>query len=182
MELLYVTDGSGVSRPAKEVQCAHCGVRFLKPVRFCKEGQPSFCSKSCYSTSRRKRVTVSCALCGKSKEIQESKYRASKNKIFFCSRACKDKGQKLESGIPDILPDHYGTGRNTYRARCFSHHQHKCCVCGESLIVEVHHLDHDHDNININNLVPLCPTHHAYMHSPHKKVIEGKVLKYMSNF
>ena len=182
MEQLRVTDGSGASRPAKELQCAYCGARFLKPLRFCKEDKLSFCSKTCASMYRRKRVTVSCALCGKTKDIQESKYIASKNKIFFCSRKCKDKGQKLESGLTDILPNHYGTGHSTYRARCFSRHQHKCCICGESLMVQVHHLDHDRNNSNITNLVPLCPTHHAYMHSVHKKLIEDKVLEYMRNF
>lgn len=182
MESLRVIDGSGVSRPARELQCAHCGAKFLKPSRFCEEGKPAFCSRACASTYRRKRVTVFCALCGKSKEIPESRYTTSKNKIFFCSRACKDKGQKLESDLTSILPGHYGTGRTTYRARCFSRHKHKCCVCGESLIVEVHHLDRDRNNININNLVPLCPTHHAYMHSVHKELIEDKVLEYMRNF
>lgn len=182
MESLRVIDGSGISRPAKELQCAHCGARFLKPLRFCKDGKPSFCSRSCASTYRRKRVTVTCALCGKTKDIPENRYTNSKNKIFFCSRACKDKGQKLESGLTSILPDHYGTGQYTYRTRCFSRHPHKCCICGESLIVEVHHLDHDRTNSNINNLVPLCPTHHAYMHSTHKELIEDKVLAYIRNF
>lgn len=182
MEQLRIIDNSGVSRPAKKLQCAHCGTIFLKPSRFCKDGKPAFCSRSCASMYRRKRVTVTCALCGKSKDIQESKYIDSKNKIFFCSRKCKDKGQKLEAGLTDIQPDHYGTGHSNYRSRCFSRHQHKCCVCGESLIVEVHHLDRDRNNSNINNLVPLCPTHHAYMHSVHKKLIEDKVLEYMSNF
>ena len=59
-----------------------------------------------------------------------------------------------------------------YRTICFYHHDKKCVVCGEENIVEVHHYDEDHNNNAPKNLVPLCPTHHQYMHSSYKRMVE----------
>lgn len=40
----------------------------------------------------------------------------------------------------------------------------RCCVCGISN-VQIHHLDEDRGNNQIDNLCPLCPNHHAEVHS-----------------
>lgn len=40
----------------------------------------------------------------------------------------------------------------------------KCCICGFDSIVELHHIDEKHDNHSLNNLVGLCPNHHAMIH------------------
>lgn len=66
-----------------------------------------------------------------------------------------------------------------YRTICFRFHEKECIICGEANIVEVHHLDEDHTNNDKRNLVPLCPTHHAYWHSRYKYLIETKVLEYV---
>lgn len=69
-----------------------------------------------------------------------------------------------------------------YSTICFKYHQHKCCVCGEEKIVAVHHYDGNHNNNEISNLVPLCPTHHCYIHSNYKDEIIDKVDEYRNNF
>jgi len=40
----------------------------------------------------------------------------------------------------------------------------KCCICDFNSIVELHHLDEDHSNSSIENLIGLCPNHHAMIH------------------
>lgn len=65
---------------------------------------------------------------------------------------------------------------------CFKNHAKECVVCGETKIVAVHHYNHDHEDNRPENLVPLCPTHHAYMHSRFKKLIEEKVRDYVQYF
>lgn len=40
------------------------------------------------------------------------------------------------------------------------------CVCGETLLLEVHHIDGNHENNDPSNLRCLCPTHHRAMHTP----------------
>lgn len=67
---------------------------------------------------------------------------------------------------------------NSYRTICFEHHEKKCVICDEELIVAVHHYDEDHSNNDPTNLIPLCPTHHKYIHSGYKHLIEEQVEKY----
>lgn len=43
----------------------------------------------------------------------------------------------------------------------------------------VHHLDENKKNNNYKNLIPMCPTHHQYMHSRHKYLIEDEVNEYV---
>ena len=46
----------------------------------------------------------------------------------------------------------------------------------------VHHYDENHNNNNIFNLIPLCPTHHVYIHSEFKYLIQNIVDNYIENF
>lgn len=52
----------------------------------------------------------------------------------------------------------------TYRQVCFRYHNKECIICGEDLVVEVHHYDCNNKNNDPKNLIPLCPTHHKYIH------------------
>ncbi len=69
-----------------------------------------------------------------------------------------------------------------YRVLCFQHHPKKCAVCPEHLIVEVHHIDGNHSNNDINNLVPLCPNHHFYMHNGYEHLIQEQLDAYLLAF
>lgn len=46
----------------------------------------------------------------------------------------------------------------------------------------VHHYNENHNNNNIFNLIPLCPTHHVYIHSEFKYLIQNIVDNYIENF
>lgn len=66
---------------------------------------------------------------------------------------------------------------------CFKKYPHKCCICGEENVVAVHHYDGNHFNNEISNLIPLCPTHHTYMHTKKlRTIIQNKVDEYRNNF
>jgi hypothetical protein len=75
-----------------------------------------------------------------------------------------------------------GTRAECYTDICWRYHQRECVVCGERLIVAVHHLNEIHDDNRPENLVPLCPTHHQYWHSRHKHLIEKVVLDYIEEW
>lgn len=70
---------------------------------------------------------------------------------------------------------------STYKKICFKYHKKECVVCKEKLVVAVHHMNEDHEDNRPENLVPLCPTHHLYMHSRHKKLIIEIVDEYIKN-
>lgn len=37
----------------------------------------------------------------------------------------------------------------------------RCCVCGRQRGVQIHHIDADHSNNAVDNLIPLCVQHHS---------------------
>lgn len=185
----YIVDKQGKKRKAVKVICEHCGKEFLKPERFIKHGKHNYCSPECSHNATNKQIEVICDFCGKSYMIKPSKLLQSKSGLHFCSRNCKDNAQKIVNGFKEIQPSHYGytkyndyTPQNIYQRICFENHPHKCCVCGEEKIIAVHHYDGNHNNNEPSNLVPLCPTHHCYIHSKYKDEIIDKVNAYVEAF
>lgn len=185
----YIIDKEGKKRKAVKIICEYCGKEFLKPERFIKKHKHDFCSKQCSYNFQKTSIKLTCAYCGKEFERKPSKLACSKSGIYFCSRQCKDEAQKINNEFKAIQPSHYGITKHTdytpqhvYQRICFSKHQHKCCICGEEKIIAVHHYDNNHNNNEISNLIPLCPTHHCYIHSKYKDEIIDKVEEYRNNF
>lgn len=53
----------------------------------------------------------------------------------------------------------------THRQKCFQHKPEKCESCEETESLHIHHIDGDHTNDDLENLVPLCPSCHAKVHN-----------------
>jgi len=82
-------------------------------------------------------------------------------KARFCNRSCANhRGIGLE-----WEQTHKSRSLINYRTICFTEWKHECAVCGFNKIISVHHLDEDHTNNDIKNLIPLCPNHHHMVHS-----------------
>lgn len=148
--------------------CLSCGNEFDAPIREVNRGNGKYCSKHCFTESRRglkiveHKPNVICAMCGtafyKSLDRQEN----SKSGLFFCAKICKDNAQRL-GGIKDIQPGHYGTGISTYRQNALRLLLNECNICGYNSytkVLEIHHKDGDRTNNEVDNLEVLCPTHH----------------------
>ena len=69
--------------------------------------------------------------------------------------------------------------KNDYRSICFREHGNKCIICNEEYVVEAHHLDRNRKNNSKNNLIPLCPTHHNYLHRGYEHLIKEKIESYI---
>ena len=145
--------------------CEVCGKKFAS-----RQDQPGkYCSRPCAQEGSRNRIEVPCDMCGKLYSAKPSKLRISS--FHFCSRECKDKAQRISSGVKfdSLRPKHYGSGdaSSRYRKIAFAALPHICADCGwEQIpnILEVHHIDRDHGNADIDNLVLLCPTCHVVRH------------------
>ena len=94
-----------------------------------------------------------------------------------CSHSCANTFFRSGKNHPNYkeLPD---SKARRYRSICFQHHDKKCIICQESNIVDVHHYDENPNNNDYKNLIPLCPTHHKYMHSKHKALIYNTIYEY----
>ena len=95
-------------------------------------------------------------------------------------------GATCSSGCANTLfrtgPNHGNWSDKQYRSTCFHYHEKKCVVCAECNIVEVHHMDEDHNNNSPDNLIPLCPTHHQYFHSSFRSLVEPIILEYLKSW
>ena len=120
------------------------------------------------------RVEVECAYCGKKFLKSKSSLEKSKSGLYFCCREHKDLAQKLESGdkFETMRPEHYGS-KLAYRKNAFRAYETACAICGydEDIdLLEVHHIDEDRQNNQIENLIILCPICHRKLTS-HKYVL-----------
>lgn len=136
---------------------------------------PSDVRGSCEKCSQEKineifkdlREDVECAYCGQSITRSKSKLQNSKSGLYFCCREHKDLAQQIGSGeqFDDMRPPHFGDVRRGYRTIAFKHYPHECAVCGyhdydDISLLDVHHIDSNRDNNDIDNLIILCPNCH----------------------
>lgn len=153
-------------------QCLVCDTEFEATSSEINRGNAKFCSRRCSHKGRKKPVkkipNVTCAYCQKPFYKNNSKQKKSKHGIFFCCRKHKDLGQKLENGITEIHPSHYGTGRvddsRHYRSLVDIINCSRCKWDKIPEILEVHHKDGNRMNDNIDNLEVLCLNCHAEHH------------------
>lgn len=119
-------------------------------------------------------VTKECPVCNKAFIIQLGHPKEKRT----CSYSCAN--THFRSGYDN--PNYKEDTEVSYRRVCFRHHKKECIICGESNIVAVHHYNENHDDNTISNLVPMCPTHHQYMHSGFADIIKTQVDKYVNDF
>ena len=117
------------------------------------------------------RIEKLCPVCG---EKFITQLNSPKEKTT-CSYACSN--TYFRTGI-----DHPNWKNSAYRSTCFYYHEHKCVICGEHRIIDVHHFDNDKNNNNPENLIPMCPTHHMYIHSRYSELVEPQVIEYQNNY
>lgn len=109
---------------------------------------------------------VNCSNCGKKIRKTKSRLLSSKHGVYFCSRKCKDIGQQI-GGIKEIQPQHYGKTQTNYRKIAFREYKKVCSICGYDEfpdILQVHHIDENRLNNNIENLLVVCPNCHSKIH------------------
>lgn len=134
---------NNIMRTYEKKPCVHCGRLIGKTAIIQHE-------RACYLNPSN---LTECAVC----KQPIKNYKASKG---TCSYKCSN----THFAHIRNKPEEY----TQYKTICFHHYEKKCIVCGEDKIVAVHHYDHNHENNDPGNLIPLCPTHHQYVHSKYK--------------
>lgn len=126
---------------------------------------------------KHKVVIKECPVCGVEFETQIG----TKNEKSTCSYSCSNTYFRSGKNNPNwkLISD---SKDRKYRDICFIYHNKECVVCGEDKVVAVHHYDEDHNNNEPSNLIPLCPTHHHYVHSKWKEEVIEKINEYRDKF
>lgn len=148
----------GLSAMNQKVTCKYCAKETTL-------GNINRHEDSCYMNPKNTKLCVVC-------EGVIENYKTSKG---TCSRSCANTYFKSGENNGNFKGD-------SYQYLCFANHTKECVVCGEDKIVAVHHMNENHDDNSIDNLVPMCPTHHQYMHSKFKGEILHIVEEYVQNF
>jgi len=164
------TDSSNRKREFIEFLCDECSCSHIKQKRWIKQNG-NFCSVTCSAKNKSKkcRTEVNCSFCQNFFSKRKNSFTNSKSGLFFCSRSCKDEGQKLINNIKGVWPAHYGTGDGfyDYRKIAFDFYESKCYDCGYNEykeLLQVHHKDLNRRNNSVENLQILCPNCHMKVH------------------
>lgn len=157
--------------------CQECKQNFEAQARELNRGNAKYCSKLCSKLGVKKKLlekgissrehNVECAYCKKTFYKNESQIKNSKTNTHFCCREHKDIGQRIETGIKQIQPSHYGETYTKYRDLIFRHKEKICERCQYNKhpeILEVHHKDRNRENNTIENLEVLCSRCHDEEH------------------
>jgi len=138
------------------LKCNDCGhVWNVKPhnVMYLGQGINKHHCPNCYENKiLTPIIKLKCDYCGKyftrrKSNIEETDYH-------YCSRKCGNIHKNILR-VKDVIKD--------YRYTAFQVYEHKCACCGyeeDERILEVHHIDSDRNNNNIENLIILCPNCH----------------------
>jgi len=143
-----------------------------------------------------------CVYCGKiissyGKKIHEIHCPLNPNNIKFCpicdgyikhykynktcSHQCANKTFKQSKGHTPNNKKYFD--KVDYRKIAKKYHKMECIICEEDLMIDIHHFDRDRDNNNPENLVPICATHHRYIHhNENYYIIKECIDDYIKNF
>lgn len=117
------------------------------------------------------RVKKECPVCNETFQVRKG---SPKEKVT-CSSGCAN--THFRSG-----PNNPNWNDDQYRTTCFHYHPKECVVCGEHRIVAVHHYDEDRSNNSPENLIPICSTHHDYVHSRYAHLVMDIINAYRDEF
>jgi len=155
-------------------KCQFCLKEFYTKPSHQSRGWGKYCSINCRSKSQLKGEYFPCFICNSPVYRSPDKIAHSISKKFFCSKSCQTIwrnseyiGEKSKNWI---------NGKKAYRNILKRSGQPQICkVCGitDIRILNAHHINHDRDKNNIDNLVWLCINCHYLAH--HDKNFEQKI-------
>jgi len=118
---------------------------------------------NCYRREVWKRKLIECKRCHRKKPNHSKGFCAGCYNFIF--HLGKNKAYNYKKW--------YGLDEGTYKKAT-----KECAVCGFDKVVDLHHLDENHKNNSLDNLIGLCPNHHKMLHDfNHRKEVREELLK-----
>lgn len=113
------------------------------------------------------KLTLECPVCGKT-FVRKHWQIKTKSGLSFCSRSCaatyNNTHCRTGENNPNCIDGRYM--KSSYAKKAFRAYVPKCAACGlkEECCLQVHHIDKDRQNDDINNLIILCANCHCRVH------------------
>lgn len=149
--------------------CKQCGKEFEQHECVIRVGGGKFCSISCGTTFRN--------LTNNPSKRIEVKIKISKNHADVSGAKNPMFGRRREQA-PSYIDGRSKFKGETYRRRLLATGKEPMCkLCGSKNKVQVHHIDCNHKNNDINNLVWLCSTCHQTVVHKRKRNEKGQFIK-----
>lgn len=151
--------------------CIVCSNEFSVAKSEVNRGNGKFCSLKCSGINRTNQSILShtpnhsCAWCGL-KFYRRKSRKFNRSGLNFCSNDHKNQASKLEGGIREVFPSHFGTAVK-YRKIAFAQYPSKCNRCGYNKhkpVLQVHHKDGNNKHNDSSNLEILCANCHMEHH------------------
>lgn len=148
------------------VKCKECGfVWEVSPTSFISSEHKGYNFQGC---PKCKYATLTCAYCGKVFERLKSKITSD---LVYCSKECGNRHKNEQVKQKDS---------SAYRRNAFEKYPHKCAICGfaeDEDLLEVHHIDENHNNNELSNLIILCPICHKKITSHKYQLVNNQIIK-----
>lgn len=152
------------------VKCRICRSKFYAKPFWLKRGFGTYCSAKCQHTGQRTGRIVKCFLCGTESYKTKKALTHSKSGKFFCSKSCQTKWRN--SIFIGEKHANWRSGRFAYKTVLTRANVKKICkLCGtkDARVLAIHHVDLNHFNNKIANLVWLCHNCHVLVHHYNKE-------------
>lgn len=154
------------------IKCNHCQKEFESSNRKIneakKKGAPLYCSKECFNEIRKVKIKCNCAQCGKELLKLPSVIKHSKYGNVFCDKSCACSFNNTTFRSLENNPNWKGSlcNNDKYAKNAFRYYKGECTICklNKKICLQVHHIDSDRKNGDVDNLIILCANHHCEVH------------------
>lgn len=155
-----------------QVKCKICDKEFHIKPNLITKGFGKYCSKFCTRKGLQKGEMRKCFTCGA--EIYKSRKAllGSKSEKFFCGKSCQTTWRNSIVNIGKNHPNWKGGEHVSYRNILIKNNVlTSCFLCknDDKRVLAAHHIDENHKNNDLTNLVWLCHNCHALVHKQTKE-------------
>ena len=155
--------------------CKECGEKFEVYKKDIERGKGKFCSISCSTTYRNKHNNPA-----KDENVRE---KISKNHADFTGENNPMYG-KTGKKAPGYIDGRDKFEGDPWRKKAFANKEIKCEICGktgEKSLFDVHHVDGNRENNNLDNLKILCKSCHYNKAHNYKRDSKGRFKEVVGN-
>lgn len=146
------------------VSCKKCSKEFSAKPSAIAVGNGQYCSKICYTISRKKGENIQCFTCGT--KVYKAQKAISTSRHLFCTKACsiawhntEFKGQKHRNWKHGMSSYKRSLQRSGIVACCSR------CKHADTSVLVAHHVDENRRNNELSNLRWLCRNCHHLVHT-----------------